>query len=62
MSLTLYNLTLVCIFSILSSIHFLMCWQGESNNQEVLQLVIISFFLMTLMLDLGMILKGEIRH
>ena len=29
MSLTLYTLTSVCIFSILSSIHFLMCWQGE---------------------------------
>ena len=29
MSLTLYTLTSVCIFSILSSIHFLICWQGE---------------------------------
>ena len=29
MSLTLYTLTSVCIFSILFSIHFLMCWQGE---------------------------------
>ena len=28
-SLTLYNLTSVCIFSILFSIHFLRCWQGE---------------------------------
>ena len=31
------------------------------NNQEVLQLIIISFIPMTLMLNLGMILKGEIR-
>ena len=29
MSLTLYTLTSVCIFSILFSIYFLMCWQGE---------------------------------
>ena len=29
MSLTLYTLTSVRIFSILFSIHFLMCWQGE---------------------------------
>ena len=27
--LTLYTLTSVCIFSILFSIHFPMCWQGE---------------------------------
>ena len=29
MSSTLYTLTQVCIFSILFSLHFLMCWQGE---------------------------------
>ena len=29
MSLTLYTLTSVCIFSMLFSIHFLMCWEGE---------------------------------
>ena len=29
MSLTHYILISVCIFSILFSIHFLMCWQGE---------------------------------
>ena len=28
-TLTLYTLTSVCIFSILFSIHFLRCWQGE---------------------------------
>ena len=56
-SLTLYTLPSVCIFSIPFSIHFLMHWQGEVfNNQEVLQLNIISFILMTLMLDSGMIL------
>ena len=27
--LTLYTLTSLCIFSILFTIHFLMCWQGE---------------------------------
>ena len=31
------------------------------NNQEVLQLIIISFILMTLMFNSGVILKGEIR-
>ena len=31
------------------------------NNWEVLQLIIISFILMTLMLVLGMIMKGEIK-
>ena len=63
MSLTLFTLKSVCIFSILFPIHVLMCWEGELfNNQEVLQLIIISFILMTLMLDWGMILKGEIRY
>ena len=33
MSLTLYTLTSVCIFSILFSIHFLMYWQGEFVKQ-----------------------------
>ena len=62
MSLTLYTLTSVCIFSILSSMHFL-CAGKENlfNNQGVLQLIIISFILMTLMFDSGMILKREIR-
>ena len=30
------------------------------NNQEVLQFIIIAFILITLMFDLGVILKGEI--
>ena len=55
--LTLYNLTSVCIFSILFSINFFTCWQGEFfDNQELLYLVIISFILMTLMFDSGVIL------
>ena len=55
--LTLYNLTSVCIFSILFSIKFFTCWQGEFfDNQELLYLVIISFILMTLMFDSGVIL------
>ena len=40
----------------------LISWPGEFNNQEVLQLIIISFILMTLMFEPGMILKGEIRY
>ena len=31
------------------------------DNQEVLQLITISFILITLLFDLGVILKGEIR-
>ena len=33
-SLTLYTLTSVCIFSILFSIHFPRCWQGEFVSQS----------------------------
>ena len=29
MSLTLYTLTSVCVFSVFFYMHFLMCWQGE---------------------------------
>ena len=32
------------------------------NNQEILQLIIFSFTLMTLMCDSGVMLKGEIRY
>ena len=61
--LTLCTLTSAWQFSILFSIHFIMCWQGEFvfNNQEVLQFIIIAFILITLMFDSGVILKGEIR-
>ena len=37
--LTLYNLTSVCIFSILFSKHFLQCWQGEFVLQSKASLV-----------------------
>ena len=35
--------------------------ENVSHNQELLELVIISFILVTLMFDLGVILWGEIR-
>ena len=40
-----------------------MCYSEENlfHNQEVLQLIVISFILMTLMFDLRVILKGKIR-
>ena len=62
-ALTLHILTSVCIFSILFSIDFLRCLNKENllNNQELLQLVITSFILMTLMCDSGLILLEEIR-
>ena len=37
------------------------CKENLFSNQEVLQLIIISFILMTLMFDSWVILKGEIR-
>ena len=52
---TLYTLTSVCIFSILFSIHFLRCWQGEFVQQSRACLVGDNF-LITLMLDSGVIL------
>ena len=33
LTLTIYNLVLICIFSILFSIHFPRCWQGEFVKQ-----------------------------
>ena len=64
MSLTHYTLISVCIFSTCCSPYISWCAGKENlfNNQEVLQLIIISFIFMTLMLDLGIILKGEIRY
>ena len=60
-SLNIYNLTSPCIFSILFSIHFLRCWQGEFVYQSRECLVGDHFFfLMTLLCD-GVILLGEIR-
>ena len=59
--LTLYTLTSVCIFSLQLSKHFLWCWKENLlNNQELLQLVIISFILITLMFDSQVILWWEI--
>ena len=59
--LTLYTLTSVWIFSLQLSKHFLWCWKENLlNNQELLQLVIISFILITLMFDSQVILWGEI--
>ena len=53
-TLTLYTLTSECIFSILFSIHFLKCQEGEFfNHQELLSVVIISFILVTPMFDSG---------
>ena len=45
------------------SLYISLCASKENlfNNQEVLQLIIISFILMTLMCDSGVILNGEIR-
>ena len=62
LELTLSTLTSECIFSILFPIHFLRFWKGEFVEQSgVLQLLIISLILMTLMFNLGVILWGEIR-
>ena len=50
-------LTLVCIVSILFSIHFYITYKESLfENQELLLLVIISFILMTLMFDSRVIL------
>ena len=60
-SLILYTLTSVCKFSILPSLHFPRAdKENLFHNQELLQLVIISFNLATFMWDSGVILKGEI--
>ena len=42
--LTLYTLTSVCILSVLVSIHFLRCWQGEFVYQSREYLVCDHFF------------------
>ena len=59
--LTLYTLTLEYIFSLLFSLH---CFHTEEenlfNNQELHKLAIVSFNLMTVMLDSGVILQEEI--
>ena len=62
--LILYNLTSVCTFSIMFSIDFLWRQRGEfvEQNHHLLQFVIISFILMTLMFYSRMVFKGEIRY
>ena len=53
----LYTFTSVCIFSILLSIHVLRCWEGDFVWQSKASwLVIISFILLKLMSDLGVVL------
>ena len=52
-----HTLTSVFIFPVQFSVHLLICWQGSLfNNHEVLQFIIISFILMTLMFDSVVIL------
>ena len=54
-----YTLTSVCIFSILISTH--LTRKNLLNNQGSLYLLIISFTLIALMHNSGVILKGRIR-
>ena len=60
--LTLFNLTSVFIFSALSS---LISYGADKENlfvnQELLNLAITAFILMTFMFDSRMLLQGEIR-
>ena len=62
MSLTLYT-PIHNAYSPNCSLYISLCGGKENlfNNQEVLQLNIISFILMTLLCDSGVILNGEIR-
>ena len=63
MTLTLYTLTSVSIFSILVSSRFFWSGLGEFVLQSKhLRLVIISFILVILMNDLGELLQGEFGH
>ena len=55
--LTLYTLTSVCIFSILFSIHFLRCWQGEFVEQSW-ALLLDDHFLYSC--DLNMWIRGDL--
>ena len=60
--LTLYSLTSEWIFSkLLLDISKGSDKENLFNNQKPLSLMIISFILMTLMFDLGVMLSGEIR-
>ena len=62
-ALTLSTQTSVCKFSILFFIHsYGTCKENLLNNQEFLELAIISFILMTLMFESGMTLLREIKR
>ena len=54
--LTLYTLTSVYLFSILFSKYFLRFWYENLLNNQELREFIISFILVTLLFDLGLIL------
>ena len=62
-NLSLYTQTSQYIYSLLFSKHFLRCWQGEFFKQSRASLVgeFISFILLTLKFDPGMMLQGKIR-
>ena len=63
MTLTLYTLTSVSIFSILASSRFFWSGLGEFVLQSKhFRLAIISFILVILMNDLGELLQGEFGH
>ena len=62
MLIILYTFTSMYKFSLMLSVHFLRCWQGEFAQQtELLRLEIISFILMILMNNTAVLLRGEIR-
>ena len=53
--------TSVCIFSILFSIHFLKCWQGEFSIASFVGDHFLLIFLVTLVCNSGVLLYKEIR-
>ena len=59
--LILYTQTSVCIFSILFSIHFLKCWQGEFSIASFVGDHFLLIFLVTLLCNSGVLLYEEIR-
>ena len=62
----LFPLTGKSEHTVTNSTHFVSTVSNETildkRYQEVLWFIIIAFILMTLMLDLGMIVRGEIRY
>ena len=59
--LILYTQTSVCIFSILFSIHFLKCWQGEFSKASFVGDHFLLIFLVTLVCNSGVLFYEEIR-